>query len=75
MTEALYQQIGEEIDAIQTPEEELLFNKKHIDRVNKLTPEESDAELAFLEKKALEIKAKVEKHLAEKQAKQNVVAV
>ena len=64
MTEALYQQIGAELDAVQTPEEELLFDKKHIERVKKLTPEEADAEFAFLETKVREIGAKVKQNVA-----------
>lgn len=69
MTEVLYQEIAREIKAIQTSEQALLFDEKHIERVNALTPEETNIELAFLEKKVCEIEAKVEKYFSEKQNK------
>ena len=75
MIDALYQQIGDELDAIQTPEEELAFDQKHIARVKKLSPEEAEAELAFLQNKLTSVEARVRKYLAEKQTQQNAIEV
>jgi hypothetical protein len=66
MTEQLYQSIAQELEAIQTPEEEQAFDQLHIKRVKQLTPEEKKQELAFLEQKLAYIEAKVQKYKEEK---------
>jgi hypothetical protein len=75
MTEELYAEIMAEGRLAKTPKEREAFRAKFLARIQNQTLEEHDAEIAFFDKKFFEIKAKVEKHLEEKQAKQNAVAV
>jgi hypothetical protein len=75
MTEVFFNQLKKELSSATTPEAEEAFRATFLARISQQTIEERDAELAFLDKKFFEIKAKVERHLAEKQAKQNAVAV
>jgi hypothetical protein len=75
MTEVFFNQLKKELSSATTSEAEESFRAKFLARISQQTIEERDAELAFLDKKFFEIKAKVEQHLAEKQAKQNAVAV
>ncbi|TAE18393.1 MAG: hypothetical protein EAZ95_04125 [Bacteroidetes bacterium] len=73
MNEAFFNQLKKELSLATTPEAEEAFRAKFLARIQNQTLEERDAELAFLETKVNEIKAKVEKHLAEKQAQQHAV--
>lgn len=73
MNEELYAEFLAEGRLAQTPEEREAFRAKFLARIQNQTLEEHDAEIAFLDKKFFEIKAKVEKHLAEKQAQQHAV--
>lgn len=75
MNEQLYAEFLAEGRLAKTPEEREAFRAKFLARVQNQTLEEHDAEIAFFDKKFFEIKAKVEKHLAEKETKQNAVAV
>ena len=73
MNETFFNQLKKELSLATTPEEREAFRAKFLARIQNQTLEEHDAEIAFLDKKFFEIKAKVEKHLAEKQAQQHAV--
>lgn len=75
MNEQLYAEFLAEGRLAKTPEEHEAFRAKFLARIQNQTLEEHDAEIAFLEKKVFEIKAKVDKYMAEKQAQQNAVTV
>lgn len=75
MTEELYAQIMMEGRQATTSETEEAFEKRQRERIFALTDEETEIELAFLETKVREITKKVNQYVAEKQTKQNAVAV